>query len=97
MTLIYIVLIIVVGLLIKLIFFPRDKGLEAQKHWNKLFDIKIDIPEYKEGDPRNKTHPDEIVRTKRGDLSHRKLEQLLDIEERKVINRDGKEKTKNII
>lgn len=74
----YILLIIIIGLLIKLIYFPRDKGAEAQAYWNKLFSRKIHIPDYKNNDPRNETHPEEMVRMKDGSLSHRKLAGMIE-------------------
>jgi hypothetical protein len=91
----YVLLIIIIGLLIKLIYFPRDKGVEAQAHWNKLFSRKVHIPEYRKGDPRNETHPEEMVKMKDGSLSHRKLAMLLEATEEKtptVDDLDGDQK-----
>ncbi len=80
----YIFLTIIIGLLIKLIYFPRDKGVEAQTYWNNLFGRKIHILDYRKDDPRNKTHPEEMVRMKDGSLSHRKLAMLLDVVQEKT-------------
>lgn len=74
----YILLIIIIGLLVKLIYFPRDKGAGALTYWNKLFSRKVHIPDYRKDDPRNLIHPEEMVKMKDGSFSHRKLAMILE-------------------
>ena len=72
----YLLLIIVIILLLIIVYRGRDKGayfrnlLERNAKLNPLQEFKVD-------DPRNETHPEEMVKTKNGDLSTRKLAVLL--------------------
>lgn len=85
----YILLIIIIMLLLKIMYSTRDKGAEAQAYWNKLFKHPVVLPEYKKDDPRNKTHPGELVKYKSGSVGMRSLGMLFDAE-----NKDHEERGK---
>ncbi len=73
---IYLLLTIIIVLLAVIIYRGRDKGtyfrnlLERNAKLNPLQEFRMD-------DPRNETHPEEMVKIKNGGLSTRKLAVLL--------------------